>query len=74
MDVETRQPVDILAERSADSFAALLAARPGAGVICRDRAGCYSDSPRSPDAIQVADHSHLAFEHLDAVDVAFGAA
>jgi transposase len=32
VDVETRRPVDILAERSADSFAAWLAARPGPQV------------------------------------------
>jgi transposase len=42
VDVETRRPVDILDERSADSFAAWLAARPGAEVICRDRSGVYS--------------------------------
>jgi transposase len=42
VDVEARRPVDILPERSADSFAAWLAARPGTQLICRDRAGCYS--------------------------------
>lgn len=36
--VETRRPVDIVAERSSESFAAWLAAHPGAELICRDRA------------------------------------
>jgi transposase len=44
VDVETRRPVDILGERSADSFADWLKARPGAEVICRDRSGVYSIS------------------------------
>jgi transposase len=42
-DVETRRPVDVLAERSADSFAEWLAAWPGAELICRDRAGAYAN-------------------------------
>jgi transposase len=39
VDVETRRPVDILDDRSSDSFAGWLAAGPGAQLICRDRAG-----------------------------------
>jgi transposase len=54
VDVETRRPVDLLEERTAEAHQAWLRDHPGVGVICRDQAGCYADGARrgAPNALQ----------------------
>ena len=70
VDIETRRPVDLLDERSAESFESWLNDHGGVEVICRDRGGCYAEGATrgALRAIQVADRWHLLHNLAEAVE------
>ncbi|MFD0372860.1 ISL3 family transposase [Streptomyces sp. NPDC059071] len=61
VDVEARQVVDVLPDRTSETFANWLRDHPGAEIICRDRASAYTRAVKeaAPHALEVADRWHL---------------
>ncbi|WP_262496187.1 ISL3 family transposase [Nonomuraea sp. SYSU D8015] len=61
IDAITRERIDVLADRQADTLEVWLRARPGARVVCRDSSGAYAEAIRRalPEAVQVGDRWHI---------------
>jgi len=61
VDLETRQPIELLADQTIETVVERLRRHPGIEVIARDRADTYADAATqgAPQAIQVADRFHL---------------
>ena len=74
VDLEQRQVVGLLADRSAVSTAEWLKEHPEVEIVSRDRAGLYADGARqgAPQARQIADRFHLLQNFREAVERQLG--
>jgi transposase len=61
VDLEQHVPIDLLADATAESFAAWLQAHPSVEFISRDRGTTFADgaTPGAPQALQIADRWHI---------------
>src|SRR5881275_3393469 len=70
INLETHQPVDLLEDRSAETFAEWLRKRPGVEIISRDRSKDYQRGATdgAPQAQQVIDRWHLLKNLREAIE------
>ncbi len=73
IDLERRQPVALLPERTAEPLTQWLREHPGVQVIARDRSQAYAEGARhgAPAATQVADRFHLLQNLAEALTQVF---
>ena len=73
VNLETHQPIALLADRKAETLAEWLQAHPGVEVLSRDRSKTYKRamSEGAPEAIQVADRFHLVKNLSETLEQAF---
>lgn len=64
VDLETRRPVDLLPDRTAESLAAWLTPHPGTEIVAWDRSTEYSRAIRiaAPHVREVANRRHLLYK------------
>jgi transposase len=70
VDLERREVVDVLGERSAEATAQWLQQHPEVEIVSRDRCGLYAQGARrgAPQARQVADRFHLLQNLREAIE------
>lgn len=61
IDMDSRRPVDVLPDHTADTFAGWLREHPHIGTVCRDRGGAFAEGAErgQPGMPQVAGRWHL---------------
>jgi len=70
MDMEHNRVIDLLPDRSAESFACWLGSHPEVEMITRDRSTLYADGGRqgAPWAVQITDRYHLVSNLSEAAE------
>jgi transposase len=73
VDLEQRQPIALLPDRTAETLETWLKDHPGVEILSRDRSKTYKRgmSQGAPDAIQVADRFHLLHNLEETLETAF---